>query len=207
MMMAGGYANALAEGTVIGDWLRAQPVALKLGNTVFVHGGISPRVAEAALTIPAMNAASHAYWRRGSNGIDPALLESIFGSEGLTQYRGYVAGVPDSYPVATRAQVDAALAAFAADRIVVAHTLVERVEALHDGRVYAVDVNSETARPEVLLFENGRPRVIDIGVPRAIADPAPPALRDIELSSPADRAMLGSMYREMRRMSGLPHPY
>lgn len=207
MMMTGGYANALARGTVIGDWLRAQPVALRLGNTVFVHGGISPRVAEAGQTIPALNAANRDYWSRGSAGIDPALLESIFGSEGLTQYRGYVAGVPDSYPVATRAQVDAALAAFAADRIVVAHTLVERVEALHDGRVYAVDVNSETARPEVLLFENGRPRVIDIGVPRAIADPAPPALRDIALSNPADRAMLGSMYREMRRMSGLPHPY
>lgn len=207
MMKMGGYAGALASGTVVGDWLRAQPVVLKLGNTVFVHGGISPSVAETGQAIPALNTANLDYWSRGSAGIDPALLESIFGSQGLTQYRGYVSGVPDSYPLASRDQVDAALAAFAADRIVVAHTLVERIEALHGDRVYAVDVNSETARPEVLLFEDGRPRVVDIGVPRLIADDTPPALRDMDLSDPADRAMLGSMYREMRRMSGLPHPY
>lgn len=207
MMETGGYAGALAPGTVIGDWLRAQPVALKLGSTVFVHGGISPRVAGVEMTITALNAANRQYWREGAGRIDPTVLDSIFGNDGLTQYRGYVMSVPDAYPLATRAQVEAALGAFAAERVVVAHTLVDRVENLHDGRVYAVDVNSATARPEVLLLEDGRPRVIDLSLPRGINAGASPVLRRIRLSDPADRVMLGRMYREVRRMAALPHPY
>lgn len=207
MMKMGGYAEALASGTVIGDWLRAQPVALQLGRVVFVHGGISPRVVDADLTIPVLNAASRDYLTAGGKNASPAALEAIFGVEGLTQYRGYLTALPEAYPLASREQIDAALVEFSADRIVVAHTLVDRVESRHQGRVYAVDVNSDHARPEVLLFENGEPHVIDTGVPRMIADDASPMLREVGLFNPADRAMLGDMCREMRRMAGLPHPY
>lgn len=206
MMETGGYGQALARGTVIGDWLRDQPVMLKLGDVLFVHGGISPAVVDAGFAVSALNASSRDYWARGRASTDTVALESVFGSEGLTQYRGYLEALQDRYPLATREQVDAVLAAFSAERIVVAHTLVDRVESRHDGRVYAVDVNSEEASPEVLLFENGRPRVVDIGIPRHLAA-EPSTLREISLFDAADRAMLVSMYREMRRMAGLPHPY
>src|SRR3546814_17527140 len=41
----GGYRPAFAADTMIGEWLRQQPVAPKPGSVMFVHGGISPRVA------------------------------------------------------------------------------------------------------------------------------------------------------------------
>src|SRR3546814_5266232 len=58
----GGYRHAFAADTMIGEWLRQQPVALKLGSVLFVHGGISPRVARTGLDVGQLNAAMQDYW-------------------------------------------------------------------------------------------------------------------------------------------------
>src|SRR3546814_8824354 len=51
----GGYRHAFAADTMIGEWLRQQPVALKLGSVLFVHGGISPRVARPGPDVGQLN--------------------------------------------------------------------------------------------------------------------------------------------------------
>src|SRR5690606_16071102 len=58
----GGYQGAFAADTVIGHWLRQQPVVLKLGSVLFAHAGISPAVADTGLSIAEMNDSMKAYW-------------------------------------------------------------------------------------------------------------------------------------------------
>src|SRR3546814_17085403 len=58
----GGYRHAFAADTMIGEWLRQPPVALKLGSVLFVHGGVSPPVARTGLTLEQTNAAMPDYW-------------------------------------------------------------------------------------------------------------------------------------------------
>jgi hypothetical protein len=201
-----GYRTAFAADTVIGAWLRQQPVALKLGTVLFVHGGISPRVARSGLSIVQLNDAMREYWKtRGDQPPSPA-LDAVLGPGGITQYRGWLKGSEGRYPLAGDADVAQALDRFGASMAVVGHTLVERVTRMRDDRVFAVDVNHRGAAPEVLVFEHGQPRVVDIGIARNIGD-EDPAFREFEPSRARDRQLLVDMVRDLRRLSRLPYPY
>jgi len=202
----GGYRHAFTADTMIGDWLRKQPVALKLGTVMFVHGGISPQVARTGLTVAQLNAAMQDYWNQAGTHPSSPGLDAVLGHAGLTQYRGWFRALEGRYPMASDAQIADALQRFGADLAVVGHTIVPGVERRRRGRVYAVDVNSDASAPEVLVFEDGMPRVIDIGTPRNLVD-GKPAFRGFSLRDPADRKLLFGMVRDLRRLSALPYPY
>src|SRR3546814_5105738 len=89
---------------MIGEWLRQQPVALKLGSVLFVHGGISPRVARTGLDVGQLNAAMQDYW----NDTDPHPpspgLDAVLGHAGVTQYRGWFRALEGRYPEASRSE-------------------------------------------------------------------------------------------------------
>lgn len=206
LQQLGGYHAAFAADTVIGAWLRRQPAVLKLGDTLFVHGGLSPQVVASGLSIAGLNAGLQDYWKNPASASSTPVLEALFAQTGVTQYRGFLMPLPDFYPAATAADVDAALARFGAARIVVAHTQVPKVQALFDGRVLAVNVNSDEAASEVLLFEDGVVRVVDIALPRGLAGPTL-VQRPFEFGRAADWALLAATVSETWALSRLPHPY
>lgn len=207
LQQLGGYTQAFADDSVLGGWLRGLPVALKLGPVLFTHAGISPALADTGLSIQAMNAAMRDYWCNGVPADDTTALEAAIGRGGVTQYRGYFRAKDAKHPAATQAQVEHMLALHDATHIVVGHTLVEKVTRLYNGRVIGVDVNHPQARPEVLVFSHGEPRVVDIGIPRGLAENAPRRLREFSLFDARDRQLLASMYRANRALADIPYPY
>lgn len=202
----GGYPGAFAADTLIGEWLRRQPVALKLGDVLFVHAGVSPQTARSGLSVEQLNAAMRDYWNDTGDHPRSAALDAVLGHTGVTQYRGYFRAQEGRYPMAGDDEVAAALDRFGARLVVVAHTVVPRVELLRNGLVYAVDVNDNASATEVLLFEDGKPRVVDIGVARDIPGRTR-AFREFSLLDAADRALLAAMVRDIRRLSAQPYPY
>ena len=58
------YSALYGKDTVIGGWLRTRPVMLRLGDTLFLHGGIAPENVDLVTGIDATNAAY-----RGSLGV------------------------------------------------------------------------------------------------------------------------------------------
>src|SRR3546814_11662692 len=81
----GGYRHAFAADTMIGEWLRQQPVALKLGSILFVHGGISPRVARTGLAVGQLNAAMQDYWNDTAPHPPSPGLAAVPGHDAVTQ--------------------------------------------------------------------------------------------------------------------------
>lgn len=203
----GGYQGAFAADTVIGHWLRQQPVVLKLGSVLFAHAGISPAVADTGLSIAEMNDSMKAYWSMPAPVPSSHALDAVLGRKGVTQYRGYFRASEDVYAQASDAELDRILEHFDATQIVVAHTVVEQVKPLYGGRVYAIDVNSDESAPEVLLYEDGIARIVNIGVPRNIGEPGERTVREFSLGDAADRKLLADMYRDIRRLAALPFPY
>ena len=202
----GGYKQAFAADTVLGAWLRQQPVVLQAGRILVTHAGISPEVSANGLTLAQLNDAQRRYWQ-GSTAPSPA-LDAVLGPIGLTQYRGYVEDMKGSYPRATPAQVAQALDRFGADTVVVGHTLVNQVTPLYGGRVHAIDVNSNDAASEALLFERGMPRIVPLRAQRQLP-PERPAVktRPLNLADMQDWRTLGRFVARSRELSQLSYPY
>jgi hypothetical protein len=147
--LEGGYATLYGPRSELGRWLRSRPVALRLGGTLFVHGGPSPALLAQSPTIASLNRAFRAQLDQPK----PFLL----GTDGPVWYRGLIPGADSKRPDATAAEVDQALAAFKATRIVVGHTTLDAIAAHHRGKVIGIDAGLKDGRPgEVLLLERGK---------------------------------------------------
>jgi len=206
MVRMGGERQAFGADTVLGAWLRAQPVALRAGDVLITHAGISPEVAAKGATLQQMNSAMNNYWH--GMALPGAALDAAIGEGGVTQYRGYVPMEEERVPQASAAQLDQVLKQYGARTMVVGHTPVERITPLYDGRMYAVDVNTDTAASQALLFEDGKPRVLELGARRELPDErAGRRRRVIDLTSRDDWQMLGRFVQRGWELSRLPYPY
>ncbi len=206
----GGAAAAFAPGTVIGDWLRRQPVAVKLGRTLFVHGGVSPEVVQTGLRVSDLNRAMAAYWAETTvEVVHGPRYDAVLGMQGVAQYRGLLMAVDDAYAAPSTAEVDRIAGHFGVDRIVVGHTQVPQVETRHGGRVIAVNVNSDRAKQQALGFRAGEPWIIELRARRNLGEAARPPrrLRELDLATQGDRDIVLGAIAAMRALSKLPHPY
>jgi hypothetical protein len=202
----GGQVDAFGPDTLIGRWLRLQPVIIKSGRIVITHGGVSPVVADSGFTVSNLNSAMRRYWLGDMP--TKAELDSVIGPAGVTQYRGYFEDGEDRFERATGAQVGDILGHFGAKSIVVGHTLVDGVTAFHGGKVWAVDVNTNTARPEALLIRNGEPAAVTTGVGRQLEEDSKRRVtRPFNLFAPGDLAMLKGLVMSNYALSRIPQPY
>lgn len=140
---ASSYAELLGPATVLGAWLRSKPAVFRLGDMLFLHGGISPAVTQSRLSLDVMNDGVRTAFGRDKAAVeaDPT-LSLVMGRAGPLWYRGYFP-LDDKPPTATAAEIDASLARFGVKRIFVGHTIVEKVMPLYDGRIVAVQVYPE----------------------------------------------------------------
>jgi hypothetical protein len=146
----GGMRTLFGPRSEIGRWLRTRPAMLRLGDVLFVHGGVSPALLGQGPTIESVN-------RDVRAALDAPGKPPILGSEGPFWYRGLVPGGESKRPDATAGEVDAVLRAFGVRRVVVGHTTLPSVSALHGGKVLAVDAGLLDGKPgELLLIEKGR---------------------------------------------------
>lgn len=133
-----------------GKWTASHNTVLKIDDTLFVHAGISPRVA--AMSIGDINKKVREELR------DPAKLEG-----GLTQaedgplwYRGLATGTREEIG----AHLNALLSTYAVKRIVIGHTPTRApIQGRLDGRVIDVDTGmsrSYGGPKDCLLIEGGK---------------------------------------------------
>lgn len=133
-------AYLLGPDTEAGRWVRSHPVMVRLGDVLFVHGGVSPRLADAFPTLEAVNAASR--------DVLPAIKKTLLGGAGPLWYRGMVVD-----PVDSAAVVEASLRPYQARTVVVGHTTVKQVTAIRPGQVYLIDAGLSEGRPGELWIQ------------------------------------------------------
>ncbi len=170
------YAALFAKDSVLGQWLRTRPALLKLGDTLFLHGGIAPENLDLARRMRRTNA----IYRR-TLGLPKDEVKASAASarlyDGKTSpiwYRGYFNGALDS------AQVAALVDRLGLARIVVGHTTIGEVASFHDGRIIAIDSGIKRGQTGQLLFIDGD--TLSRGTLDGRREPLP-ALREI----PEDR--------------------
>lgn len=170
------YDALFAADSVLGQWLRTRPVLLKLGDTLFVHGGIAP----ASLGLAAATTATNSAYQRSLGTprkqleADPALAPLYDHKSSPIWYRGYFNGELDT------PQVAALVERLGLARIVVGHTTIGEVANFHDGRIIAIDSGIKRGQTGQLLFIDGD--TLSRGTLDGRREPLP-ALREI----PEDR--------------------
>jgi hypothetical protein len=147
-----------------GRWLRGLDVVAKVGDTIFVHGGVSPTFA--AQGVDGLNEAVRAALARG----DPRA--PVLGPDGPLWYRGYV---QDPEAVACPA-LAGALETLGAERMVVGHTTRRdgEVEARCGGALVVIDIGIADhygANLGALELASDDGRALYPGGPRDLPDP------------------------------------
>lgn len=138
----------------LGRWLRLRPAIVRIGRTLFIHGGISPQFLADKPSLRAVNERLAAVWRPGMSG---EARKAVLGTHGPLWYRGLIPGAETKLGDATPEHVQALLKAFDADRVVVGHSTLETVTAFHGGRVIGVDAGLKDGKTgALLLLERGR---------------------------------------------------
>ncbi len=128
--------------TELGRWLRTKNVMTTIGDILYVHGGISTEVVKSGLKPQKINE----IMRKGIGmALNPAdsIAIMLFSDRGPLWYRGLV--VPSETEPINAGIIDVSLAHFKVSRIVVGHTTLPRVSALHGGRVIGVDASVKEA--------------------------------------------------------------
>lgn len=145
-----GLRTLLGPRSEVGRWLRSRPAMVRLGDVLFVHGGVSPALLERRPTLDSLN-------RDARAALDEPGRPFLLGTDGPFWYRGLVPGADSKRPDATPAHVESVLAAFGARRVVVGHTTLPSVSSFHGGAVLAVDAGLKDGQPgELLLLQGGR---------------------------------------------------
>ena len=164
------YKYLMSEQRELVKWMKSKNVIERIGNTIFVHGGLSPELKQTNMSIKEINAflrnkKSSVFF---SNDNDENLAKFLMGPFGPLWYRGLIGRYKSYYSKISPKDVKGVLRFYQADHIVIGHTVVEEVSSDFEGRVYRTDIGFPpfkfSGHNQGLLMENGHfYRVNDIG--------------------------------------------
>lgn len=149
------------EDSELGRWLRTKNVIEKIGDLLFVHGGISPEVNRLPLGVEDINRIARPYYGKiidSSNTTVLALYNTKYGEKYRVSpfwSRGYYK--KKSNGLISDEQLDSTLSKFAVRRIVTGHTIIADTVSVHyTGRVLNTDTKHAAGKSEALLIEGDR---------------------------------------------------
>ncbi len=138
----------------LGRWLRTKNIMEKIGDNLFVHGGISDKMNDLRLKPDQVNALARPFYADSSYEYPNRKLETIFSDFGPFWYRGY-------YQADTAQELNGvirrALSRNDVRHIFTGHTIIaDTISVEFKGRIVDTDVHHASGRSEAVLMENGQ---------------------------------------------------
>lgn len=148
--------DLFGKNTVLGDWLTSKNCIEKIGDAIYVHGGLSEQTTKSGLNLEEMNTIARKYYRKSTSEIKKdSKAKVVFNSaSGLLWYRGYFKD-----KIAQK-EVDFIIAHYKATEIIVGHTVVDNnIAMLYDKKIIAIDLKHprkpKHGKVKALWKENG----------------------------------------------------
>jgi hypothetical protein len=137
----------------LGRWLRTKNVIEKIGNNLFVHGGISPELLNTKLTIDEINHIARASYGLPDSEMDK-ITQLIYSTNGPLWYRKNIRGISKNI----QAEVDKAKSYFNVERIIIGHSTMTDIQGEHNNAIFDIDVhfphkNKDISRGKGLLIK------------------------------------------------------
>ncbi|HVG42096.1 MAG TPA: metallophosphoesterase [Chitinophagaceae bacterium] len=157
------YKALFSTTSVLGNWIRSKNTIERIGNYLFVHGGISTQLLQYQFTMQQIN---HLIQENLSSNIS-MLNEGermLFGMYGPLWYRGLVYQNGEDDKV-TEDNVDEVLQYFNVKKMVIGHTVVPFYQKLYNGKVIAIDILQPNKKGnttvQAILIEGEHEYIID----------------------------------------------
>jgi hypothetical protein len=141
-----------SDQTELGAWIRTKNVIEKVGDVIFVHAGISDSLFRLKLSIPEMNRIARKYIYNPHTEIKMA-NEILFDDHSLLWYRGYIRENGKS-AIISQNSINKILNYYKANKIVIAHTIVNDISTDFENKVIRCDVEHYT-NPSVGILIQG----------------------------------------------------
>jgi len=145
-----------SENSELGRWLRSKPVMQKIGNTLFLHAGISPEILNMNPTLQSVDKEAEKKFVIGDEKRRTINGSVIHDANGIIFYRGLARGNSKSNldENASNEHVEKILKQFQVDKIAIGHTLAKHIGYDYNGKIIRVDVNHSGGISEGLFIEN-----------------------------------------------------
>lgn len=146
------YRSFYKQNTELGRWLETKNIVEKIGNYLFLHGGISEELNMLNPAIEDINTKSRNYYysSKAARQSGDTLVSTVFSSKySPFWYRGYVE------ETIKEESLDLTLKIFNVNKIVVGHTIVDDVRYFYSKKVIGIDTDHAEGDTEGLLIENG----------------------------------------------------
>ncbi|NVK56522.1 MAG: phosphatase [Alteromonadaceae bacterium] len=156
-------AKLWSEQFVLGQWLRSKPVVIKIGETLFVHGGISPQTLVKAPTLQSIDKEAANHLLLGNINQRTNVNSFLNHPEGPLFYRGFAKDMTEHQlsAKADLAHINNVLTHFNVSQIAIGHSLTKHIGYDYGGKVLRVDVAHSQGNSEALLLEYGEFSVVD----------------------------------------------
>lgn len=142
---------ALYDGSnEIWRWLRTKNIIEQIGETLFVHGGISKELLDLQLTIDQINDLARPY-DTDKHTINSQALQVIFSTHSSPfWYRGYYRDPTDENTV------DETLLRYGVQTIVTGHTTIEQISSFFNGKVINLNTDHSLESSQGLMISGGK---------------------------------------------------
>ncbi|MDR3340876.1 MAG: metallophosphoesterase [Candidatus Symbiothrix sp.] len=144
------YTYLYNENTLIGEWIRTKNTIVKINDLLFVHGGIHPDIPLRNYSLENINNYVRNYLTHKDFNQNALYLT---GTNGPLWYRGYL---DKDEKRLNMNDILCILKYYNAKKIIFAHTPVDRISSLYDGKLIAIDVPLTQKNGEGLLIQEGK---------------------------------------------------
>ncbi len=152
------FAELFSPDMALMEWLHSKNVVEKIGDVIFVHGGLSGKLLDHRLELEEINHIARRAIRHGNEQND-SHTAFVMGREGPLWYRGLVSR-GRYYDKASIEDVNRVLDYYGARSVAIGHTIVPRISTDYQRRVIRLDIKQprqkNSGKAQALLIENGQ---------------------------------------------------
>lgn len=147
-----GDATAIYEGNYqLWRWLCTKNIIEKIGDILFVHGGIANELIQLNLSVKEINELARPFYTKSSQVFANPVLSLLFHhNTSPFWHRGYYLGT------CSEEEIDMTLAHFKVSAIVTGHTLIGKVDGFFNNKVFNVNTDHSSGNSEGLLIRKGK---------------------------------------------------
>ena len=142
-----------SEKSELGQWLRTKNIVERIGELLFVHGGVATEINSLSLPIMEMNRLAREGYSKPNVAPNTLLTTFLNVNTSPYWYRGYYETY-NGLPKASGLLVDSTLQKFAVSTIITGHTIVGDTISIHyNGKVVNTDTPHAKGKSEALLID------------------------------------------------------